>query len=116
MEKISAEIEYNVGNDIYSKILSNSIFKFILYNKDLSINIYKVTLQKLAFYGLYFKYHKYIKEFDKDKKSILKILLKYRFINHVYIKNPLLSSYLGALPIYQTYQRYSEIFPCEIKI
>ena len=115
MEKVSEEIESIVGVDVISKSLSNSIFAFIIYNKNLSINPDEV-LKSLAFYGLYTKYQKSIKEFDKDKKNILKILLKYKFINHIYAKNPLILSHFIAFPIYQTYQWSTDIISFEIKI
>jgi hypothetical protein len=116
MEKVSEEIESIVGVDIYSKILSNSIFKFIFYNKNLSINFDEVTLKRLAFFGLYPKYREHIQEFDKDKRNILKILLKYEFINHIYTKNHLISNNLDAYPFYQTYQWSTDMLPFEVKI
>ena len=56
----------------YSKILSSSLFKFILHSKKLSVNPDKITLKKLRLFGLYPNYLEHIKEFEKDKKIILK--------------------------------------------
>jgi hypothetical protein len=80
MEKISIDIESYVGSDIYSKILSSALFKFILHDKKLSVDSDEITLKKLELFGLYPKYLKHIKEFEKDKKTMLKIFQKYNFI------------------------------------
>ena len=84
MEKLSIDIESYIGSDIHSKILSSSLFKFILHSKKLSVNPDKITLKKLRLFGLYPNYLEHIKEFEKDKKIILKIFQKYKFISHIY--------------------------------
>ena len=115
MEKLSIDIESYIGNDKYSKILSCALFEFILRYKKLSVDPDGVTLEKLRLYGIYPKYLEHIKEFEKDKKTIIKIFQKYGFIPFIYTRNPLLRQ-INAFPIYQSYQKHSDLLPLNIKI